>query len=37
MSAGEVDANTAAKALTGTMAQFNMTADESNRIVECIR
>ena len=34
MSAGEVDANTAAKALTGTMAQFNMTADESNRIVD---
>lgn len=36
MSAGSVDANTAAKALTGTMAQFNMRAEESDRIIDSL-
>ena len=34
MSAGSVDANVAAKALTGTMAQFNMESSESGRIMD---
>ena len=34
MSAGAVDADTSARALTGTMAQFNMEADQSGRIVD---
>lgn len=34
MSAGAVDADTSARALTGTMAQFNMKATESGRIVD---
>lgn len=36
MSAGSVDANVAAKALTGTMAQFNMRAEESDRIIDSL-
>ena len=34
MSAGTVDADVATKALTGTMAQFNLESNESNRIVD---
>lgn len=34
MSAGSVEADTAASVLTNTMAQFNMTTDESQRIID---